>query len=123
MKCEYCGDDFEMLSYTHSGKDLNNATITIDKTEAAIFPAGSGPSGTPTQRVVGVHPTQVELLVFPGLPGRYSAFLRAHSQAGWSSYTPAIAFVWPPSEPQPAQVAPKLTNPSRPVEGKAEAKP
>lgn len=112
-----------VLTWSHTGRDINNAAITIDKTEVKIVKRGAG-SGSIATATFYTTASELDLaLVSFAVQGDFDAHIRAHSAQGWSSYTPAIPFVWPPSEPQPAQVAPKLTSPSRPFSVKAEAKP
>lgn len=115
-----------VISWQHSGKDLNGQEISLTASEVAIFPAGSGPSGTPVLRVPGSTAGPLGVCELRGLQlvaGEWSAFARVRSAAGWSSYSPPIPFRWPPSEPQPQAPPLKATVPARAIEVKSEVKP
>lgn len=111
-----------VISWSHNGLDINGQIVALTGSEVRVFSAGSGPSGTPLFVVPG-GTSSAEFRDVLAVPGNYSAFVRVRSAAGWSSYSPAIPFAWPPTAAQPSQIAKPLTVPQRVTGAKAEAKP
>ena len=113
-----------VVTVVHTGKDLNNAEVKIDRAELRIVSLGAGPSAVALAIVPSTlgNLSRFEVANIPGLSGGSSAYVRAHSAAGWSSYTPEIHLRFPPSAPQEASRAVPLTVPARPTNVKVEAK-
>lgn len=108
-----------VVTYSHSGKDINGNSLVLDRSELRVVQSGSGSGGAAIATVAGTVPDipgGLGFFVLSGLanPGAFDCWARVHSKAGWSSYAPAIQIVWPPSQPQPIQAPIPLTVPARP---------